>query len=363
MIAGMFSFYNAGSGTNQSNHMYKLGPLHQGILERGAKTGSLSYMLWPCSVGAFSVVTGKHTGNFDAADFPFSYITAEEGKSQLTPAMNLFTVGTRRDSEKWPARDRRKDPRTFDQIHFDLFNPRSIGKVLNAISILQDLNEKSRKEQEFVSYKGLVIKRLLLRTGIKYYKIAVAIYLGDILIKLLNQVKAGKTLRDLLTEISEDTGDRPEKWYDLAGMLVSETSLNACIDAMCHDTTDSVESLLAILQDTATSYENDNLKWWAQVIKETYGKQAADLSRDQLEQILEDWKKNVLKLNNMILKDAEKEFDPTSRIGYGLDGDESIQQKDFESVRGTYDGNKFVKALRSENDGVEKRFQEMIKVL
>ena len=33
LIAGMFSFYNAGSGTNQSNHMYKLGPVHQGILE------------------------------------------------------------------------------------------------------------------------------------------------------------------------------------------------------------------------------------------------------------------------------------------------------------------------------------------
>ncbi|HAE88195.1 TPA: hypothetical protein DCG86_09260, partial [Candidatus Marinimicrobia bacterium] len=88
-----------------------------------------------------------------------------------------------------------------------------------------------------------------------------------------------------------------------------------------------------------------------------------ELNRDQLEQILEDWKKNVLKLNNMILKDAEKEFDPTSRIGYGLDGDESVQQKDFESVRGTYDGNKFVKALCSENDEVEKRFQEMIKIL
>jgi hypothetical protein len=46
-----------------------------------------------------------------------------------------------------------------------------------------------------------------------------------------------------------------------------------------------------------------------------------------------------------------------------LDGDESIQQKDFESVRGTYDGNKFVKALRRENIDVEKRFQEMIKIL
>src|SRR6185369_5513270 len=54
MIAGQFSFYNAGSGTNQSNHMYKLGPLHQGILERGSKTGSFSYLLWPSRVGAFS---------------------------------------------------------------------------------------------------------------------------------------------------------------------------------------------------------------------------------------------------------------------------------------------------------------------
>ncbi|SVC76649.1 uncharacterized protein METZ01_LOCUS329503, partial [marine metagenome] len=30
LIAGIYSFYNAGSGTNQSNHMYKLGPVHQG---------------------------------------------------------------------------------------------------------------------------------------------------------------------------------------------------------------------------------------------------------------------------------------------------------------------------------------------
>jgi len=35
LIAAFVSFFNAGSGTNQSNHMYKLGPLHQGVLERG----------------------------------------------------------------------------------------------------------------------------------------------------------------------------------------------------------------------------------------------------------------------------------------------------------------------------------------
>lgn len=45
LIAGMFSFMNAGSGSNQSNHMYKLGPIHQGAMERGAKTTSDSYIL------------------------------------------------------------------------------------------------------------------------------------------------------------------------------------------------------------------------------------------------------------------------------------------------------------------------------
>ena len=94
LIAGMYSFYNAGSGTNQSNHMYKLGPVHQGILERGSKTGSFAYLLWPCRIGAFSVVMGKNLASFDTSDFPFSYINVDNEKSILTPAMNLFTVGT-----------------------------------------------------------------------------------------------------------------------------------------------------------------------------------------------------------------------------------------------------------------------------
>jgi hypothetical protein len=114
MIASLVSFFNAGSGTNQSNHMYKLGPLHQGILERGSKTGSFSYLLLPVQIGAFSVVMGKHYSNFDTSDFPFSYISEEKGKNELTPAMNLFTVGTRRDVDKWPARDRRNDRDKLD---------------------------------------------------------------------------------------------------------------------------------------------------------------------------------------------------------------------------------------------------------
>ena len=40
LIGGEYSFYNAGSGTNFSNHAYKMGPIHYGTMERGAKTAS-----------------------------------------------------------------------------------------------------------------------------------------------------------------------------------------------------------------------------------------------------------------------------------------------------------------------------------
>ena len=58
LIAGIFSFMNAGSGSNQSNHMYKLGPIHQGIMERGSKTTSDSYLLWPARIGPFTLGYG-----------------------------------------------------------------------------------------------------------------------------------------------------------------------------------------------------------------------------------------------------------------------------------------------------------------
>ena len=102
LIAGMYSFYNAGSGTNKSNHMYRLGPVHQGILERGCKTGSFSYLMWPSHIGAFSSIIGKHGSKFDSSDFPFSYVSEKNGISKIAIGSNFFNVGTTRDALKWP---------------------------------------------------------------------------------------------------------------------------------------------------------------------------------------------------------------------------------------------------------------------
>ena len=87
LIAGMFSFMNAGSGSNQSNHMYKLGPIHQGTMERGAKTTSDSYILWPARVGAFSLVMGRHVNHADTSNLPFSYLIEQRNTTYLVPGV------------------------------------------------------------------------------------------------------------------------------------------------------------------------------------------------------------------------------------------------------------------------------------
>jgi hypothetical protein len=189
LIASMVSFYNAGSGTNQSNHMYKLGPVHQGILERGCKTGSFSYLMLEAHLAPFCVVIGKHMANIDIPDFPFSYLSESGGRSQLTPAMNLLTVGTIRDQEKWAARDRRKAPLKRDIINPAVYSPYTVEKMVKGRDILRKLYQETPKERESVAIGGTVLSRLLMKNSAKYYHMTVLRYLYQ---KFFIKVEHGK---------------------------------------------------------------------------------------------------------------------------------------------------------------------------
>lgn len=170
LIAGMFSFMNAGSGSNQSNHMYKLGPIHQGALERGAKTTSDSYILWPARIGAFSLVMGRHVNHPDTSDLPFSYLIEDKNTTYLVPGVNLRSVGTIRDAQKWPKRDLRKDPFRLDQINYNLLSPYTIQKMMKGRSILKELERVSGETSETYSYQSAKIKNSALNKGIKFMK-------------------------------------------------------------------------------------------------------------------------------------------------------------------------------------------------
>ncbi|MBN2302123.1 MAG: DUF4954 family protein [Lentisphaerae bacterium] len=352
LIAGLFSFYNAGSGTNQSNHMYKLGPLHQGILERGCKTGSFSYLLWPSRIGAFTAVIGKHYANFDTSDLPFSYITEEHGKTTIVPAMNFFTVGTMRDGEKWPARDRRKNGRKLDQINFEVLSPYTAQKMIRGRQILARLLEESEKGQEYVIYRGIHIKRLLLKTCSRYYKLALDKYFGDVLMTKLEKNPDADALALMKASGTDD------EWLDVCGLICPRNSVNALVDSIVAGKVKSFSEMYDAFSAIHAAYADNEWSWFLANYVKVTGRNASSENLDGLKEFINAWKASSLKLLNMVKSDAEKEFDETVKTGFGIDGDKDA---DFVAVRGEFESNKFVNKLDRDAEVVEKRYVDIMK--
>ncbi len=341
LIAGIFSFYNAGSATNQSNHMYKLGPVHQGIVERGSKTASGSYMLWPSVVGPFCVVMGKNMANFDSGPFPFSYITLEEDGTTLTPAMNMFTVGTMRDGAKWPKRDRRKATNKRDLINFDVYSPYTVERMIQGEKILSALAESTDKSIKIVRVNGLVIKRLLLRKGAKDYASGIDRYLlGEILKRIDSQSPGSNTLSinpGACTSLS---------WCDIGGMLINRERLEKTLVRIESGAAKSIAEVQSMLQEAAEWYDRDTWAWVRTVYKQRTGRSLDALSPSDIAEMREAHKKLESSLTRKVLADAEKEFDPEARLGYGADGDGSARDADFTAVRGSVATNSFIVGLK-----------------
>lgn len=344
LIAGLFSFLNAGSGTNQSNHMYKLGPVHQGVVERGSKTASDSYMLWPAKVGPFTVVMGRHYRNSDTSDLPFSYLIEHEDESVLIPGVNLRSVGTVRDARKWPTRDRRKDPRKLDYINFKLLSPYTIQKMLNGRRVLENLKATSGEHTEYFTYHNVRIKRDSLDRGIRFYEIGIDKFLGNCLIKRL-EGKQPQNVQELRTILAAQTDVEPSKWVDLAGLLAPQQ----CVEKMLSDieagkigTLAQAAEVFGSIHNRYTEYE---WAWAANVLQQQLGKNIGEITAQDIIDMTTKWKTAVVELDRMLYADAQKEFDGTSQIGFGIDGAEETRSADFEQVRGTFEGNSFVSEI------------------
>ena len=173
MIACLTSFFNAGSGSNQSNHSYKMGPNKFGVLGRGSKLGSSSYLYWPARVGEFSTVIGHHFTHFDLTDLPFSLIAEREGQTHIIPGQNLASCGLRRDIEKWPKRDKRGASK-LDEIDFALFQPQTIEAIRRGLNILEQMHAEDRTD-----YQGCVIAKHQITKGIRLYRMALKVAEGD----------------------------------------------------------------------------------------------------------------------------------------------------------------------------------------
>lgn len=344
LIAGMFSFLNAGSGSNQSNHMYKLGPIHQGIVERGSKTTSDSYILWPAKVGAFSLVMGRHYRHADTTDLPFSYLIEKSDETYLIPAVNLRSVGTIRDAKKWPLRDKRQDPAQLDFINFNLLSPYTIEKMIKGRNQLLNLKEVSGDTPDVYTLRSVRIKNASLRNGINLYEKAIHKFFGNSLINRLGN-KTYITIESVREALRPTHLAGSGSWVDLSGLIAPKSE----IDRLITDIENNQVTLYEIeerFRGLHADYYDMEWTWAHAAMQKYYGFDFETLSISQIRDLITLWKTSVVSLDEMLYKDAMKEFSITSMIGFGVDGAEADKLQDFETVRGSFDADPFVDAVR-----------------
>lgn len=205
LIAMQTSFFNAGSGSNQSNHSYKMGPNKYGQLLRGAKLGSSSYIYWPMQIGVFSTVIGHHTCHADLRNLPFSLVAEKDGHTFVIPAQAFRSIGTRRDVEKWPKRDHRTGNK-MDIIDYRMFNPFTVQYILRGIELLEHMQETGTH-----GYNGANVSARHIPSAIKLYREAVILYQAQLLrTEGLCQYEQSQSVTE---------------WADYAGMVTPKGSL------------------------------------------------------------------------------------------------------------------------------------------
>ncbi len=246
IIGCQTSFMNAGSGTNQSNHMYKLGPVHWGILERGVKTSSFSYIMLGAKIGAFSLLMGQHKTHPDSSQFPFSYLFGDEkGATVVVPGVMLRSCGLLRDEKKWPARDRRLKARLplHDRVVFDVLNPQTVDRMLTACDEIARLLAIPADDDRYIRYKGMKFTRASLERARYLYEMAIYKYL------YMHTHENGFPMRESGTQAAE--------WVDLAGQLMPRNYLNRAMSK------ESVEEIEDVFDDAFNHYKNLERAWIA----------------------------------------------------------------------------------------------------
>ncbi len=314
------SFSTFGSGANSSNHHFKLGPRHGGVLRRGVKCGSGSYVFWPADIGAFTTVVGRHSGHLDTSDFPFSLLLGEPGKSVLVPGVNLFTAGAYRDSAKW--RDR--DAHAGLDNPLDLVNPAVLSPyVLQAMDAGCELLRRCVGFEVDIRHGGAVIPANRVEPTLRLYETALTFHTGNRL--FARAAKAGNGANPDIDGLCRQIAEAPAesdagsggRWRDWGGMLLSGDAARAFLADLEAGKFADGAAVRERLRAIHEAYEETEWSWLANRWRRDYGEPTAQ----SVSLFVDKWRKAALFRHDCFVKDANKEFAPEARFGYGVEED------------------------------------------
>jgi hypothetical protein len=197
---------------------------------------------------------------------------------------------------------------------------------------------------------------------------AVKIYIGDFVVENLGKIDKDSTLEQIIGVLKPKQSLQSQKveseiWVDVSGMLTPSLQVENLLNSVQKNEIASIANFVDNLKNLYDNYYELARLWCTNLIKKIYGINVPNISTNELIRIIQDWSKNKILMNELILKDAQKEFNEKSQIGFGVDGDLELRKKEFEAVRGKYDENKFVLELQIEIDQVTNKAAKLISMI
>jgi hypothetical protein len=234
----------------------------------------------------------------------------------LVPGRNITTVGLYRDIKKWPKRDKRSKQSKKSIINFDWLSPFTVGEIMQGIKILEALRQASGDNVSSYNFHEYVINASSLQKGLKYYDIALRIYMGAVLKRRIKElaplsspegdtiVPASKTTEAPSGAVGGAVGRGP--WADLSGLLLPESEEQRLKDDIKNGTIENIQQVLDRFEDINNRYSDYRWAWSYQLILDYY--HLTELDEAACERIREDYIKARRAWIAEIRKDAEKEY-------------------------------------------------------
>jgi hypothetical protein len=281
----------------------------------------------------------------DTSSLPFSYLIESNDESILVPGINLRSVGTIRDAQKWPLRDMRKDTFKIDQVNFNLLSPYTIRKMFEGRELLRKLKSEFPHGTASFSFNNMIISEPSLDRGIKLYQTGINKFLGNSLIKRLEKCEF-KTNEELQHRLAPDLSHGSGEWVDMAGLITPKNEVDKLLENIESGKIASVEELAQSFMVLHNAYYQWEWTWVCERMEEESGISVMKLTANDVIRIIENWEKSVIDLDNLLYEDARKEFTLSSMTGFGIDGSAEDKKLDFEEVRGEFESNTVVAAIQ-----------------
>ena len=163
-------------------------------------------------------------------------------------------------------------------------------------------------------------------------------FLGNSIISRIHN-KNIQTREDLRAALKSNSDIGKGKWLDVSGLLCPIETLDNFLCKVEKKKISTLEEVQQVLEKIHENYYEYEWNWASALLEKHFEINLNTITTKEMISIVEQWKKSVVELDQLLYTDAKKEFSLSTQVGFGVDGNLEERAKDFASVRGEFGSN------------------------